>query len=262
MKAIWRAAVLGLAALWLAAGEAPAAEVRVMNSGGFSAAYLALAPAFETATGNKLVIIWGPSMGTAPEAIPNRLARGEAADVVIMVGSALGDLIKQGKVIADSRVDLARSPIGVAVKAGAPRPDISTVEAFKRTMLDAKSMAYSDSASGVYVSRALIEKLGIADQVRGKMRQIIAERVGNVVARGEAELGFQQMSELIPVPGIDVLGPIPAEVQSITVFSAGVPVAAAEPAAGRAFIAFLASPAAYDAIVKSGLQPIGAEAAK
>ena len=88
MKAIWRAAVLGLAALWLAAGEAPAAEVRVMNSGGFSAAYLALAPAFETATGNTLVIIWGPSMGTAPEAIPNRLARGEAADVVIMVGSA------------------------------------------------------------------------------------------------------------------------------------------------------------------------------
>ena len=166
-----------------------------------------------------------------------------------MVGYALGDLIKDGKVVADSRVDLARSGIGIAVRAGAPKPDISSVDAFKRALLEAKSIAYSDSASGVYVSSELFQRLGITDQVVGKSKMIPAEPVGAVVARGgQAEIGLQQASELLPVPGIDYVGPLPAELQKITVFSAGVAVGAKEPDAARALISCLASPAAAGAI--------------
>lgn len=204
------------------AGTADGAEIKVMNSGGFTAAYRDLAPECERATGNKLDTAWGPSMGTTPDAIPVRIKRGEPVDVLIMVGYALGDLIKDGKVVADSRVDLARSGIGMAVRAGASKPDISSVDAFKRALLEAKSIAYSDSASGVYVSSELFQRLGIADQVVGKSKMIPAEPVGAVVARGEAEIGLQQASELLPVPGIDYVGPLPAELQKITVFSAGV----------------------------------------
>jgi len=195
-------------------------------------------------------------MGVAPDAIPVRMARGEPADVVIMVGSALGELIKQGKVVADSRVDLARSSIGMAVRAGAPKPDISSVDAFKRALLAAKSIAYSDSASGVYVSTELFRRLGIADEVMSKSREIKSERVGNVVARGEAEIGFQQVSELLPVPGIEFVGPLPPELQKITVFSAGIVTGAKEPEAAKALIAFLASPAAAGAITRSGMEPM------
>ena len=146
------ALALGFAAALLLAGSASAAEVRVMISGGLTAAYKALVPEFERATGNKVLTAYGPSMGTTVNAIPVRLERGEPADVLIMVGYALGDLAKQGKVVAGSRVDLVKSPIGIAVKAGAPKPDISSADAVKRALLAAKSVAYSDSASGVYVS--------------------------------------------------------------------------------------------------------------
>jgi molybdate transport system substrate-binding protein len=193
-------------------------------------------------------------MGNTPEAIPNRIQRGEPVDVVIMVGYALGDLIKQGKVIADSRIDLARSGIGMAVRAGAPKPDISSVEAFKRTLLQAKSIAYSDSASGVYLSTKLFPRLGIVDQVKGKSKMIPAEPVGTVVARGEAEIGFQQMSELRPISGIEIVGPLPPELQNITVFSAGVAANSREPQVARAFIKFLASPAAVPVINRTGLE--------
>ena len=144
-----RALSLGLAATLLLVGSASAAEVRVMISGGLTAAYQALVPEFEKATGNKVLTAFGPSMGTTVNAIPVRLERGESADVLIMVGYALGDLIKNGKVVADSRVDVVKSPIGVAVKSGAPKPDISSADAVKRALLAAKSVAYSDSASGV-----------------------------------------------------------------------------------------------------------------
>ncbi len=213
-----KAAALGLASLLVSASGADSAEIKVMISGGLTAAYRALTPEFERATGNKVVTAFGPSMGNTPEAIPVRIARGEPVDVLIMVGYALGGLIEQGKVVAGSRVDLVRSPIGMAVRAGAPKPDISSVDAFKRALLQAKSVAYSDSASG--------------------------------------EIGFQQISELLPVPGIDLVGPLPPEIQKITVFSAGVAVGAKEPDAGRALIKFLASPAAAPTMAKSGLETI------
>jgi molybdate transport system substrate-binding protein len=195
-------------------------------------------------------------MGNTPEAIPNRLSRGEPVDVVIMVGSALDDLVKQGKVLPGSRVDLARSKIGMAVRSGTPKPDIGTVEAFKRTLLAAESIAYSDSASGVYLSRVLFPKLGIADQIAGKSRMIPAEPVGAVVARGDAQIGFQQMSELLAVPGIEVVGPLPPEIQKVTVFSAGISSTSKEPDAARALVKFLSSPAAAPVIAKTGIEPV------
>src|ERR1700681_1652099 len=255
-----RALALGFAAALYLSGAASAAEVRVMISGGLTAAYKTLVPEFERATGHTVLTAYGPSMGTTPNAIPVRLERGEPADVLIMVGYALGDLAKQGKIIPDSRVDLVKSAIGIAVKSGAPKPDISSADTLKRALLAAKSVAYSDSASGVYVSTEMFAKLGIADEMKDKARKIPATPVGEIVARGDAEIGFQQISELRPVPGIDIVGPLPSELQTITVFSAGIATVSKEPDAGKALIKFLASPAASAAIVKSGMEPIPAGA--
>ena len=257
-----RALLLGFATALFLTGAAGAAEVRVMISGGLTAAYKALVPEFEHQTGHKVLTAFGPSMGTTVNAIPVRLERGEPADVLIMVGYALGDLVKKGKVIAGTEVDLTRSPIGISVKAGAPKPDISSADAVKRALLAAKSIAYSDSASGVYVSTEMFQKLGIAAEMKDKARQIPAEPVAGVVARGDAEIGFQQISEMLPVPGVDIVGPLPPELQQITVFSAGIATVSKEPEAGKALISFLASPAARDAIIKSGMEPITAGAAK
>lgn len=232
-----------------------ASEVHVMISGGFTAAYKELVPQFEKATGNTVVTAYGPSMGETPQAIPMRLARGEPADVLIMVGYALGDLVSKGEVVADSRVDLADSPIGVAVKAGAPKPDLSTSDTLKAALLKTRTVAYSDSASGVYISKEMFEKLGIADAMKDKARKIPATPVGEIVARGEAEIGFQQISELKPVAGIEIVGPLPADLQKITVFSAGLASNAPQPDAGKALIAFLASKQAAPVIVASGLEP-------
>ena len=180
-----RAAALGLAGILLLASAVQAAEVRVVSSGGFAAAYRVLAPQFERQSGHKLVAAWGPSMGDTQDAVPTRLARNEPIDVLIMVGYALGNLAEQGKVIPDSRVDLAQSSIGVVVRTGTSRPDISSVDALRRALLMAKSVAYSDSASGVYVQNELFKRLGIAAQMAGKARMIPAEPVGAVVARAK-----------------------------------------------------------------------------
>jgi molybdate transport system substrate-binding protein len=260
MKTVSRRNFVGAAALCLVSAlltavTARADEIKVVTSGGFTAAYLELVPEYESSTHNKLVTEFGPSMGTTHNAIPIRLERGEAIDVVIMAGPALDDLVKQGKVRAGSRVDLVKSYIGMAVKAGAPRPDISTVEALKQTLLAAKSIAYSDSASGVYLSTELFPKLGIADQIKGKSKKIEADPVGGVVATGEFEIGFQQISELRPVKGIDIVGPLPPGAQRVTVFAAGIPTTATHPEAAEALIEWLASPVAYSAIKKSGLEP-------
>jgi molybdate transport system substrate-binding protein len=252
-------AALGAAVLLLAASTlATAAEVKVMISGGVSAAYKELVPQFERMTGHTVVTAHGPSMGTTPNAIPVRLARGEQADVLIMVGDALGRLIDEGKAVKESRTDLARSPIGMVVRAGAPKPDISTPDALKKTLLAARSVAYSDSASGVYVGTELFARLGISEEMKGKARKIPAEPVAMGVARGDSELGFQQVSELLAVSGVDLVGPLPEPVQKITVFSAALATGARESEAGRALIAFLASPTAAAVLRKTGLDPITA----
>ena len=249
-------ALLVAAFSFIAAQGAFAAEVHVMISGGFSAAYKELVPLFEKATGNTVVTAYGPSMGETPQAIPMRLSRGEPADVLIMVGYALEDLVTKGKVVATSRVDLADSLIAGAVKIGAPKPDISTPDALKAALLAAPTIAYSDSASGVYISTEMFKKLGIVEQMQGKARKIPATPVGEVVAQGVAALGFQQLSELKPVEGIDIIGPLPPSLQQVTVFSAGLASAAPQPDAGKALIKFLASPAARAELVKSGMDPV------
>lgn len=254
--ATFRALAFGVVTTLALSSAASAAEVRVMISGGLAAAYKALVPEFERATGHKVLTAYGPSMGTTMNAIPIRLERGEAADVLIMVGYALDDLAKQGKVIADSRVELVKSPIGIAVKSGAAKPNISNADAIRRMLLAAKTIAYSDSASGVYVSTEMFDKLGIREAMQGKARKIPAIPVGEIVARGDAEIGFQQISELRPVEGIDIVGPLPDELQKITLFSAGIATVSKEPDAGKALIKFLASPAARPEIVKSGMDPI------
>ena len=255
IRRAWLPAIAILVAT-LCAPRTEAAEIRVMISGGLSAAYKELAPQFEKATGNTVITSYGPSMGNTENAIPVRLARGEPADVLIMVGDALGVMISKGLADAGSRVDLVRSPIGMVVRAGAPKPDISTPEALKATLLAAKSVAYSDSASGGYVGTELFKKLGIASEMEGKARMIPADPVAGVVAHGDAELGFQQISELLPIPGADLVGPLPPELQKITIFSAALTKEAKAREQGKALIDFLASPAAAPALVKSGMEPI------
>lgn len=247
---------LTLSAAILLSTATQAAEIHVMISGGMTAAFKSLVPEFERRSGHKVDIAYGPSMGTTANAIPVRLERGEPADVLIMVGYALSDLTTKGKVMPDSLVELANSPIGVAVKSGTPHPDISNADAVKRMLIAAKTIAYSDSASGVYVSTEMFDKLGIREEMKGKARMIPATPVGEIVAQGEAEIGFQQISELKPVKGIDIVGPLPVGLQKITVFSAGIATNAREPEAGKALIKFLSSPDARKTIVESGLDPI------
>lgn len=231
-------------------------DIRVMTSGAFTAALLDLIGQFERATQNKIVVA-ATSIGTGENSIPNRLRRGEPVDVVIVADGVLVGFIKDGLIIAESYTPLARSAIGIAVRAGAPKPDISTVETLKRTLLQAQSIAYSASVSGDYVSTELFQRLGIAGQLVSKSRRIEGgERVGAAVARGEAEIGFQQISELLPVPGIDHVTPLPPEVQKVSVFSAGVALSTRNSDAAHALIKFLASPEAAHAIIKTGMEPI------
>ena len=254
-RGFWTIA-LALAAMLLFVRGA-SGEISVATSGTFTAAYLELVPQLERVTNDKVVTA-ATSIGAGADSIPSRLQRGEAIDVVIVADTVLEQLIKDGLVAADSRVDLARSSIGVAVRAGAPRPDIGTVDALKATLLQAKSIAYSGSVSGTYVSTELFQRLGIADEVAAKSRKIDRERVGAVVARGEAEIGFQQISELLPVPGLTFVGPLPPEVQKVSVFSAGVIKTSRQPEAARALIRFLASPEAASTVARTGLEPIHA----
>ena len=252
-------AKIGAVAL-LMVGPADAADVRVMISAGFHGVYSELGPAFERTSGDHLVTTRGPSMGDSPEAIPARLARGEAADVVILDGGAADELGRRGLVRADSKIELARSLIGMVVRAGAAKPDIGSVEALRTTLLAAKSIAYSDSGSGTYLSTTLFPKLGIAQQLVGKSRKVrgppSGEPVAQVVARGEAEIGFQQVAELIHVPGIAFVGTLPAEVQPAISFAGVLTTTAQQPEAARALIRFLASSEAAPVIIKAGLMPL------
>ena len=250
--------MIAMAALLLMR-PACAADIHVMISSGFHGAYTELVPAFERATGHHLVTTRGPSMGDSPEAIPARLARGEAADVVILDGGAADELGKRGLVRGGSKVELARSLVGMVVREGTPKPDIGSVEALRRTLLAAKSIAYSDSGSGTYLSTTLFGELGVADEIAPKSRKVrgppSGEPVAAVVARGEAEIGFQQVSELIHVPGVTFVGALPAEVQPMFSFAGALTNSATEPEAAVALLRFLASPGAAAAISKAGLQP-------
>jgi len=249
------AALLGNA---VAAANVQAADLHVMSSGGFTAAYKLLGPKFSASTGDTLDTALGPSMGKSPEAIPNRLQRGEPADVVIMVGYALDDLIRQGKVMPDSRVELADSRIGMVVRDGAPKPDIGSEAALKETLLRARSIAYSDSASGVYIERELFKRLGIEEQVKAKAKMIPKIPVASVVATGDYEVGFQQVSELLPMKGAAYVGKIPESMQSVTRFAAGIPVGAQHPKEAKALLDYLASPAVQPEVISTGLDSVAA----
>lgn len=251
----WRVACCAL--LWPLA--AAAADVHVMISAGFFHVYSELGPAFEKESGHHLVTVRGPSLGASPEAIPARLARGEPADVVILDGASADELGRRGLVDPSTKVVLALSQIGMVVKEGAAKPDISTVDAFRKALLEARSIAYSDSGSGTYIRTKMLAQLGIAGEVAGKSRAVrgppSGEPVAAVVARGEAEIGFQQVSELIHVRGVSYVGPIPAELQPGFTFAGVLTHEAREREAAGALVRYLASPRAAPVIAEAGLAP-------
>jgi molybdate transport system substrate-binding protein len=231
------------------AGTAPAADITVLATPGVKEAYAELVPAYEKASGNKIATTWA---GTAD--VVKRMKAGEVFDAVIVASDSLEELIDSSKVMAGSRSDVARSGVGVAVRAGAPRPDISSAEAVKRALAAAKSVAISSGPSGVYLN-GLFERMGVLAELKPKLR--IAPpgaNVGEVVAKGEAELGFQQVSELIHFPGIAFLGPLPAEIQKMTIFSGGVPATSREPDAALAFLKFLSAPERAAVLQKHGME--------
>jgi molybdate transport system substrate-binding protein len=238
------------ASVVMLAGIANAAEIKVIGSPGFREAYTELVPSFEKATGHHVVTIWG-----GVNEVAKRVAGGETADVVILPVAQIDDLVKQGKLVAGSRTDVAKSGVGIAVRSGAPKIDVSSGDALKKALLAAKSISYSTGPSGVHMAR-LIQQWGIADAVKSKIVVSPPDTpVGEVVARGGAEIGFQQVSELLHVKGIDYLGPLPADVQEVTVFAAGLHKSAAAPDAAKALMKFLSAPAAAPIIKKTGMDP-------
>ena len=233
-----------------------AGEFRVMTSGGFTAAHLALIPQVERLTGMRVVTA-STSIGTGDMSIPNRLKRGEVVDIVIVAEPAARQFIAEGLVLDEGHAALARSLIAMAVRAGAPKPDISSADALRTTLLKAASIGYSASESGKYFSTELVQRLGIADEVLPKSRLIGGgERVGAVVARGDLEIGFQQVSELLPIQGIAHITPLPPELQLVSTFIGGVAANSPHQQVARKVIAFLASPAAAEAVRASGLEPV------
>jgi len=239
--------------LLIAAPPSLLAQVKTIVSGGFRAAYTAALPEFERTAGLTVTTGSGASQGNGPNTIGAQLARGVPADVVIMSKEGLEDLVKAGRLVSGTVVDLARTPVGVAVRAGAAKPDISTVDAFKRALLQAKTVAFVDSTVGIYLRTKLFPQLGVADQVGAKLS------TGGVaaVAAGEADLTIQPLSELTNVKGVEVVGTIPQEIQYISVFTAAIVSGAAQPDAGRKLIDFFTSEKARAAMVASGMEPIG-----
>jgi len=241
----------------LAAFPAGAADLAVVSSGGFAQAFKTLAARYEAqAPDRRIQRVFGPSMGTTPGAVPARLARGEALDVVIMVEPALDDLMAQGRLLPGSKVRLALSRIACAVPAGAPRPSLDTEADVRHAFLAASSVAWSDSASGAYIQGELLQHLGIEEALRGKGRQIPATPVGEILARHEASFGCQQRSELQPVPGIDIVGDLPDSLQRTTPYAAAVVATSAHSTEARAFVAFIVDPANRPIIRATGLEPV------
>jgi len=245
-----KASFMIVAAVLLLPGAAGAAEIKVLSTQATEQAYRELAPQFEQASGHKVTTIFTGTLD-----VQKRIAAGESYDIILMAGPAIDDFIKAGKVVPGSRVDIARSGVGVAVKAGAPKPDIGSTEAVKKTLLAAKSIGYSTGPSGVYLT-GLFQRLGVADAIKGKLKQTpTGVFVGNIVASGEAEIGFQQVSELAHFPGVDFVGPLPADIQEVTVFSAGLQVGAKETEPAKSWLKFLTAPEHAAAFTSRGLTP-------
>ena len=253
-----RIVLLGLAMVVMAAGAprgAAGAEIKVLTAGAFRQVLLALLPDFERASGHKVTVA-NDTVG----ALTKRIAGGEVFDLAVLTAKAVDDLAKEGKFVAGSRASLARVGVGVVVKDGTPKPDISSVAAFKQALLAAKSVAYIDPAaggsSGIYVA-GLLDKLGIAGEVKPKAKLIPGGAVAEHVAKGEAELGIHQISEILPVKGVTLVGPLPAEIQNYTVYAAGVGAHAKESDAAKALLKTLTSPAAAEVLKSKGMEPAG-----
>lgn len=239
------AAIAGL----LLSHAASAVEIKVLAAGASKEVYLELVPQFEQSSGHKVLTTWS---GAAD--INKRITAGEVYDVVIVAAPDIDAFIAQGRMAVGSRTDLMKSGVGVAVRAGAPAPDISSSEALKRTLLAAKSIGYSTGPSGVHALN-LFERLGIADEVKSKLKQVPSGlRVGSILASGEAEIAFQQISELIHAPGVEYVGPLPADLQKITVYAAGIHSGATQAAAGKELVKALSGPAAAPVIKKYGME--------
>ena len=242
--------IAAFVAFTVVGGFANAAEIKVIGSPGLREAYTDLLPGFEKATGHHAATTWG-----GVNEIAKRVADGEVADVVLLPAAQIDDLMRAGKLVPETRVDVAKSGVGVATREGARKIDVSSGEALKKALLEAKSIAYSNGPSGVHMAE-VIKKFGIADQVKSKI--VISPPdtpVGVMVARGDAEIGFQQVSELLRIKGIDYLGALPADVNEITVFSAAVHRSAAQPDAAKALVKYLGSSEAAPIIRKTGMDP-------
>jgi len=246
--------VATLASIFMLAGTARSDEINVLAVIAVKEAYLELVPQFEKSSAHKVVTTWS---GTAD--MMKRMKAGEGGvDLLIMAAGSIEELARLGKIEPGSPVDFAKSIVGVAVRAGAPKPDISSADALKRAVLSAKSIGYSSGPSGVHVA-GLFQRWGIAEQLQPKIKQPPSGGfVGDLVARGEIEIGFQQVAELVHISGIDFLGPLPPDVQLVTVLTGGVHSGAKHPGAAKAWVQFLASPAAAPIMAKNGLVPGGA----
>jgi molybdate transport system substrate-binding protein len=258
MEEQMRMTLLGVAMVLMAAGAprgAAAAEIKVLTAGAFKQVLLVLVPDFEKQTGHK-VILENDTVG----ALTKRIEGGEAFDLAVLTPAAVNDLSTKGKFVAGSRTNLGRVGVGVVVKEGAPKPDISSVDAFKKTLLAAKSVAYIDPAaggsSGIYVA-GLLDKLGVAADVKPKAKLIPGGAVAEHVARGEAEIGIHQISEILPVKGITLVGPLPADIQNYTVYAAGLGANGKESEAAKALLKTLSGPAAADVLKSKGMEPAG-----
>ena len=240
----------GVALLMGLGGGSQAAEIRVLASNGVKTVLEELAPQFEKAMQHKLVFRFAPAAE-----LQAQIEKGEAFDLTILTAAAIDDLVKQGKLAAATRSDIAKSGAGVAIRKGAPKPDIATADAFKRALLAAKSIAYVGQGATGANMRKIFERLGIADEMKAKTRILSGISAADAVARGEAELGFTQVSEILPVAGAELAGPLPPEVQIYTVFPAAVGAGAKEPAAAQSFIKFLGRPEAATIIRSKGMDP-------
>lgn len=240
---------------------AQAADVHVLATGALSAAFRQIVPAFEASTGNKLILSWGPSYGNSPDDLPVRIRNHEPMDVCFMIGAALDEQIRQGYFVEGTRTDVAISRIGIAVRAGVPKPDIGSVDAVRTALLGADSIAFSEGASGKYITETLFPKLGVAGALQGKTVQIKGkELVGVALIRGEADMGLQQISELRAIDGIQYVGPLPEPLQKVSVIAAAVARHAAEPDAASALIRYLQTPEAKRILEQAGLDPVGGPA--